>query len=137
MNWMLLLIVSPLLCGSVLAAGGAEPIRVGIVGLDSSHCIAFTKILHDPANTGDLANIKVVAAFPGGSPDIESSISKVPEYTAQMKAMGVEIVDSIPALLEKCDAVMIESVDGRPHLAQAKAVFASGKPVFIDKPLGG
>jgi predicted dehydrogenase len=124
-------------CCSTLAAEASKPLRVGIVGLDSSHCIAFTKILHDPVNTGDLANIKVIAAFAGGSKDIESSISKVPEYTAQMKAMGVEIVDSIPALLAKVDAVMIESVDGRPHLQQAKEVFASGKPVFIDKPLGG
>jgi len=32
---------------------------------------------------------------------------------------------------------MILSGDGRVHLAQAKIVFPSGKPVFIDKPLGG
>ena len=32
---------------------------------------------------------------------------------------------------------MIESVDGRMHLAQAREVFKAGKPVFIDKPFGG
>jgi predicted dehydrogenase len=30
---------------------------------------------------------------------------------------------------------MILSLDGRAHLEQARAVFAAGKPVFIDKPL--
>ena len=31
--------------------------------------------------------------------------------------MGIEIVDSIPKLLEKVDVVLLESVDGRIHLA--------------------
>ena len=42
--------------------------------------------------------------------------------------MGIEIVDSIPALLEKCDVVLLESVDGRPHFSQFKQL-AVGKPV--------
>jgi predicted dehydrogenase len=49
--------------------------------------------------------------------------------------MGVELVDSIEALLPKVDAVMLLSIDGRPHLAQAKPVFAAHKPMFIDKPV--
>ena len=47
----------------------------------------------------------------------------------------MEIVDSIEALLAKVDVVLLESVDGRPHLAQATPVLKAGKPVFIDKPL--
>jgi predicted dehydrogenase len=137
MNRLIKILVLVVLFATPSGAAESKSLRVGIVGLDSSHAIAFTKILHEPANTGDMANVRVVAVFASGSPDIESSISKVPQYSAEMKAMGVEIVDSIPKLLEKVDAVLIESVDGRPHLLQAKAVFASGKPVFIDKPLGG
>jgi len=38
-------------------------------------------------------------------------------------------------MLPKVDAVMILSIDGRPHLQQARAVFAARKPVFIDKPV--
>ena len=114
-----------------------KPLRVGMIGLDTSHCAAFTKILHDPANTGDLANIKVVAAFPGGSKDLPFSVERLPKYTEEMRGLGVEIVDSIPALLAKCDVVLLESVDGRPHLEQVRPVFAAGKPVFIDKPLAG
>ena len=51
--------------------------------------------------------------------------------------MGVEIVDSIEALLERVDVVLLENVDGRKHLAQVRPVFAADKPVFIDKPLSG
>ncbi|HWE03694.1 MAG TPA: Gfo/Idh/MocA family oxidoreductase [Tepidisphaeraceae bacterium] len=112
-------------------------IRVGIIGLDTSHCIAFTKLFNDPKAAGNLAGIHVVAAFPGGSPDIESSRTRVEGYTKQARELGVEIIDSIPNLLNKVDAVLLESVDGRPHLDQVRPVFEAGKPVFIDKPLAG
>jgi predicted dehydrogenase len=49
----------------------------------------------------------------------------------------VEIVDSIDALLQKVDVVLLETNDGKPHLEQAKAVFKAKKPVFIDKPVAG
>jgi predicted dehydrogenase len=114
-----------------------KPLRAGIIGLDTSHAIAFTKIFNDPKAAGDLAAVKVIAVYPSSSADIASSRDRVGEYTEQMKKMGIEIVDSIPALLAKVDVVLIESVDGRPHLEQARAVFAAGKPCYIDKPLGG
>src|SRR4051794_2370183 len=80
-------------------AASDKPLRAVIIGLDTSHCIAFTKIFTNPKATGDIANVKIVAAYPGGSPDIASSHDRVEEYTQQIKAMGVEIVDSIPKLL--------------------------------------
>ena len=111
--------------------------RVGIIGLDTSHAIAFTKILNAADAPADVAHCRVVAAYPKGSPDIESSVSRVPKYTEQIQAMGVEIVDSIDALLEKVDAVLLETNDGRPHLEQVLPCFRAGKPVFIDKPIAG
>jgi len=121
------------------AAFGQPPaiLRAGIIGLDTSHAEAFTKLLNDPNAAGDLAGVHVVAAFPGGSPDIALSRDRVGPVTDQMRAMGVEIVDSIPALLQKVDVVLLESVDGRPHLEQVRPVFEARKPVFIDKPLAG
>ena len=114
-----------------------KPIRAGIIGLDTSHVVAFTKIFNSPGATGDIADVRIVAAFPAGSPDIKESSDRVEGFTKQVKAMGVEIVDSIPALLPKVDAVLLESVDGRPHLEQVRPVIEAGKPVFIDKPLAG
>jgi hypothetical protein len=119
------------------AAEPGQPIRVGLIGLDTSHAIEFTRIINDPKRTGDLADLKVVAGFPGGSPDVPDSWNRVKGYTEQLKKMGVAIVPSIEELLPKVDAVMIESLDGRPHLAQARAVIAARKPLFIDKPMAG
>jgi len=124
---------------SLLLAGGEdEPIKVGIVGLDTSHVVAFTQLLNDPKNPNHIPGARVVAAFKGGSPDVESSSTRLEGFTKTLQEKwGVEIVDSIEALCTKVDAVLLESVDGRPHLAQAKPIFAAKKKVFIDKPLAG
>lgn len=112
-------------------------LRAGMIGLDTSHCPAFTGLINDPKATGTLAELEIVAAFPGGSPDIPKSTDRVPGYTKELRDKGVEIVDSIEALLAKVDVVLIESVDGRPHFDQAKPVILAGKPLYIDKPLAG
>ncbi|MFN6139525.1 MAG: Gfo/Idh/MocA family protein [Planctomycetota bacterium] len=112
-----------------------SPIRVGVIGLDTSHAGAFSKIMREAPANSPMARLKIVAAFPVGSPDIPSSIDRVPNYTKEFEAQGIQIVDSIDALLEKVDAVMLNSLDGRKHLDQAYQVFKSGKRVFIDKPL--
>jgi predicted dehydrogenase len=125
---------------SPLSAGAQETgkiIRVGIIGLDTSHVVAFTKALNGPRKAEGLAGVQVVAAFPGGSPDIASSRDRIEGFTQQVREMGVEIVGSIDELLTRVDAVLLESVDGRPHLEQVKPVLRARKPVFIDKPIAG
>lgn len=110
-------------------------IRVGIIGLDTSHVLRFTELLNAEEPLLELAGCRVVAAYPKGSEDIESSVSRVPGYIEQVRLMGVEIVPSIDELLELVDAVLLESNDGRVHLRQALPVLKSGKPMFIDKPM--
>jgi len=110
-------------------------IRVGIIGLDTSHAPAFVKMLNDPKAPADLAGCRVVAAYPHGSKTIESSYSRIPKYTEAVKKHGVEIVDSIDALLQKVDAVCLETNDGKPHLEQALQVIRARKPLFVDKPV--
>ena len=121
--------------GSVVE--GAEPLKAGMIGLDTSHVIAYTKMLNDPKATGQLADMVIVAGYPGGSPDFPLSRDRVEGFTRQVREMGVEIVDSIEELLTKVDVVLLTSGDGRPHLEQVRPVFAAGKPVYIDKPLAG
>lgn len=112
-------------------------LRLGIIGLDTSHVIAFTKALNAEDAAADIAGCRVVAAYPKGSPDIKSSVIRVPGYTEQIREMGVEIVDSIEDLVSKVDCVLLETNDGRPHLQQVLPVLRAGKPVFIDKPIAG
>lgn len=118
-------------------AACAESVRVGIIGLDTSHAIEFTKMFNAAEPAPEYAGFRVVAAYPQGSADIVSSTNRVPGYIAKVKEMGVEIVDSIDALLAVSDVILLESNDGRPHLEQALPVFKAGKRVFIDKPLAG
>lgn len=118
---------------TALQSQDPKPIRVGMIGLDTSHCVAFTKILHDPANQYP---VRVVAGVPQSSPDIESSVSRIDGYVETLsKEYGVKMYETIEAMLPEVDVVMVESVDGRPHLAQARAAIEAGKPTFIDKPV--
>ncbi len=110
-------------------------IRVGIIGLDTSHSIVFAKLFNDPAPAAELSGFKVVVAYPHGSRDIESSLKMIPPNIIKAQELGIEIADSIADLLSKCDVVLLETNDGRLHLEQALEVIKAGKRLFIDKPI--
>ncbi|SKA90580.1 Predicted dehydrogenase [Prosthecobacter debontii] len=115
----------------------AQNIRAGIIGLDTSHVLSFSKTLNADPQDPEVMGVRMVAAYPKGSPDIEGSVKRVPEYTEKVKAMGVAIVPSIKDLLDQVDVVFLETNDGRPHLEQLRPCLEAGKPVFIDKPIAG
>ncbi len=128
-KWFVLILLS-------VAAFAQEPIRLGIIGTDTSHVIAFTRAFNGPPGPDHVDGARVVAAYKGGSPDVEASYTRVDKFAAELREKwGVEFVDSIPELCRKVDGILLESVDGRPHLEQARQVIAAGKPLFIDKPL--
>jgi len=111
------------------------PLKLGIIGLDTSHVIVFTETFNNPAFKQALKGARVTAAWPGGSPDIHASISRVPGYTAELRdKWGVTIVDSPEAVAQACDAILLTSLDGRTHPGQFARIAPYGKRVFIDKP---
>lgn len=112
-----------------------KEIKVGVIGLDTSHCIAFAKTLNDPNVPESLSGCRIIAAYPYGSLNIKSSASRIPNYVEAYKKMGIEIFDSEEELLKNVDAILLETNDGRRHYEQALKVFKAGKPIFIDKPL--
>lgn len=114
-----------------------EPTKIGIIGLDTSHSIAFTDIINDPDGGAELSGFRVTAAYPYGSRTIESSYSRIPGYIEDIKEKGVEVVDSIDELLDQVDVVLLETNDGHPRLEQAVQVMETGKRMFIDKPVAG
>ena len=120
--------------GAFAADAPSPPLKAGIIGCDA-HALAWTKILNDENAQGELADMVVVAAVPGGSPDIPQSMELLQKEAEPLAQLGVEFVDSINKLLAKVDVVLILSIDGRKHLPVAREVFRSGKPVFIDKPI--
>ncbi|TDB65052.1 Gfo/Idh/MocA family protein [Arundinibacter roseus] len=111
--------------------------RVGIIGLDTSHSVAFTKVLNAENPDAAYRGYRVVAAYPQGSLDIESSVKRIPGYIEEVKKLQVEIVDSIEELLTRVDVVLLETNDGRRHLEQALPVLKAGKRLFVDKPIAG
>lgn len=111
-------------------------LRIGMAGLDTSHVPAFANLLHDHSHEFHVPGARIVVAFPGGSPDFNLSIDRIAQFTGDLRDKhAVEIVDSLSALHGKCDAIMLESIDGRVHLEQFREVAGWGVPVFIDKPL--
>ena len=126
-----------LLFTTVQAQDSPAPLRVGMIGLDTSHCIAFAKLLNNADDPKHIPGAKVVMVYPKGSPDIEGSVSRVPQYTKDIQKLGVEVVHDLEAMIEQVDAVLLETNDGRPHLEQVIPVLKAGKPCFVDKPIAG
>ncbi|MDX1948813.1 MAG: Gfo/Idh/MocA family oxidoreductase [Pirellulaceae bacterium] len=129
------LIAPFLVCLLATPLTAAEPVRIGVVGLDNYQAVAYTQLFNNPKAEGDLAGLKVTAAVPLGSPDIPESVESLPKWEAQIQKFGVEIVPTIDEVLKRCDAVMIMSLDGRKHLAEATPVLKAGKRTYIGRPL--
>ena len=111
-------------------------IKIGIIGLDTSHSPEFIKLLNDENPKAEYAGFQVVSAYPYGSKTIKSSYDRIPKYTEEVQKYGVKIVSSISELLKDVDCVMLETNDGNAHLEQAAEVLKAGKIMFIDKPVG-
>lgn len=138
MRCSLLSLVVTLLLAGCLARISAADLRIGIVGMDTSHVTQYLGILNDPKNKDHVPGAKIVAGFKGGSADVESSRSRVDGFVkTAVEKYGVKIYDTIEELAQNVDGILILSVDGRPHLDQFRRTLAAKKPVFIDKPLAG
>ena len=125
-------------------ADDAKPVRIGILGMDNYQAVEYVQFYNSPQAAGDLAGLRVTAVYPVTSADYPGSAAFTERWKQQMVASHqnskdpqppAEFVDSIDELLERCDAVMIWSLDGRQHLAQATPVLSAGKPLFIGRPL--
>ncbi|HKI31359.1 MAG TPA: Gfo/Idh/MocA family oxidoreductase [Gemmataceae bacterium] len=132
-----LLAVLVSLCPSGVARADApKSVRVGVLGLDNYQAVAYTQLFNDPKASGDLAGLRVVAAFPAAaSDDIAESVESLPKWKAEIVKFDVKLVGSVEELLRGCDAVMIMSLDGRKHLEQATQVLKAGKRLYIGRPL--
>ena len=114
----------------------AEPIRVGIVSIDNYQALAFTQLFHaPPQDNPDLKGLKVVAAWPGGSLDLEESYKNVSRWKPHLEQQGATMETTIEAVLAKVDVVMLMTLDGRTHLEQVRPVLRAGKPVYIGRPM--
>lgn len=129
------------------AAVAAEPVRLGILGIDNFGSVAYTEFLNRPHAEGVFEGVRVVAAYPIGSDDYPDSANLVEQWKKQLLEMyqspkdpkdavpPIEMVNSVDELLKRCDGIMIFSMDGRLHLKQATEVLKAGKRLFISRPV--
>ncbi|MCL2304449.1 MAG: Gfo/Idh/MocA family oxidoreductase [Planctomycetaceae bacterium] len=120
---------------SVRAADG--PFRLGIIGATTSHVSAFAGLINAPDGQGLYAKYRVVGVYVGGMPDNDGSWDRIPNVVKWLEENNIPFYDTIEEMLENVDGILLESIDGRPHLEQARPVIAAGKPLFIDKPMAG
>ncbi len=112
-----------------------DTIRLGMIGCDTSHCMAFANIFHDPKGPEELKGFKVVACYPSFSPDLEKKADQAQKYKqALIEKHQIKMTGSIEEMLDQVDAVLLESVDGRRHLKELIPVAKAGKPCYVDKP---
>ena len=110
-------------------------IKIGMIGLDTSHCTAFTRLLNDPNDEFHVPGGRVTVAYPGGSPDFELSWSRVEGITQELREnYDVRMLSLPEEVAEQSDAILLTAVDGRSHLELFKRIAPYKKPVFIDKP---
>ena len=114
----------------------ADGLRIGLIGLDMSHCVEFTRRLNDPDHPEHVPGGRVTVAWPGGSGDFELSISRVGKFTAEVRdRYRVSILDSPEAVADAVDVVLITAADGRAHRPLFERIVRFAKPTFIEKPL--
>jgi len=120
---------------SIKPASKSGYIRAGMIGCDTSHCIAFTKLFNDQNPPTGISGVRVVSAYPSFSKDIKKSAGRVDDIAKTLREKwGVKMANSIEEMLDAVDVVLLQSVDGRRHLNELKPVAAAGKAVYIDKP---
>jgi predicted dehydrogenase len=111
-------------------------LKIGMIGLDTSHCGAFVENLNKPDTPHHVPGARVVQAFPGGSAACAVSRDRLQGFTTNLRdTQGIRICGSLEEAAKGMDAFLLTSVDGRQHLEQFEALARFGKPVFIDKPL--
>lgn len=96
--------------------------RIGIVGSDNSHAVAYSRL----ANIAKIAGDSRIVAISG--PD--------PERTKEVAGLGEipEIVEDFRDLVGMVDAALVIHRHGDLHAEHAIPLLEAGIPVYVDKP---
>lgn len=114
-----------------------DALKIAVIGLDTSHSIAFPKLMHDPTCQEDLKvpGLRVVSCLRFETPFQDAK--GLDSRQQQLEAWGVKVTTCLDEALADCDAIMMEVNDPAYHLEYFKRLAGLGKPIFLDKPLAG
>lgn len=100
--------------------------KIGVIGTDSTHALAFSERLKKKGHD--------LFAYRGGSSN-ELSTTRIEQVSGELRKRGIPFINTLQELAHICDAFIITSVDASQHFEQFADLSASEKPIFIDKPL--
>jgi predicted dehydrogenase len=109
-------------------------LNIGIIGLDTSHSIEFTRRIQAPDCPPDqkVKGMKVVTClrFP-------SAFQSEPDQDKRqqiLESWGVAVTKNLDEATCDVDALMLEINDPGLHLEYFQKIVNIGKPIFVDKP---
>lgn len=113
----------------------ATEIRVGIIGLDTSHAIEFPRRMQAPDLDPELrvAGLRAVSCLRFATPF--QNEEQLDGRQAELERWGVRVSRKLEDTLEGVDALMLEINDPALHLDYFQRCAGLGKPIFVDKPL--
>lgn len=111
-----------------------QNLKVGIIGLDTSHSIEFTRRLQAPDCPPDqkVEGMKVLTClrFP-------SAFQSEPDQDKRQKILEgwrVKVTKNLEETVAGVDVLMLEINDPGLHLEYFQQLVGLGKPIFVDKP---
>ncbi len=114
--------------------------RIGAIGIDSSHTPVFTNRINTMFKEGK-TKCQVVAFWDPGRHEWqhpagpEQSAKDVAKWREDTIKEGAKAVGSLDELLESVDGVMVLNINGHRHLELAIGPIARGMATYVDKPL--
>ena len=99
-------------------------IRIGIVGSDNSHAIAYSKLANIEHSVGDRARVTAIWGSDRARTEEVAGEGDIPT-----------IADSVHQLVDQVDAAIVVDRHGDLHAEHALPFLLESKPVFVDKPL--
>lgn len=113
--------------------GTTRDVKVGIIGLDSSHTPEFVRLIQGEEKK--MEGLRVEKAMRFASP-FQAEFGQ-DERQAKIEKWGVRMCRSVEETVDGMDAVFVEINDPAQHLHYFEQVAGLGIPVFLDKPLAG
>lgn len=113
----------------------SKEIKIGMVGLDTSHSVAFTRCLQAPdcAPEQHVSGARVVACMRFETPF--QGKEGLDDRQKQLEGWGVKVTESFEEAVADCDAIMLEINDPAYHVEYFQKCTELGKPIFLDKPM--
>jgi predicted dehydrogenase len=114
--------------------------RIGAIGIDSSHTPVFTNRINTLNKEGK-TKCRVTHFWDPGNHEWQhpdgpaQSMKDVAKWREDTIKEGAAQVSSLKELLDNVDGVMVLNINGHRHLELSIGPIARGMPTYVDKPL--